>query len=137
MQRETSIGKGAEDKTDGLKRAVLHLQRCVRAVFLSLSLSISFSLSLSLYLSLSIYLSIYLYLYLSFYLPFSPSKFLSHSLSLSLSLCVCSSLVVTIVNFIRSNHFHHLLYNPNNIFIHIYYILLSCYCYKLVIFSNI
>ena len=126
MQRETSIGKGAEDKTDGLKRAVLHLQRCVRAVFLSLSLSISFSLSLSLYLSLSIYLSIYLYLYLSFYLPFSPSKFLSHSLSLSiyLSLCVCSSLVVTIVNFIRSNHFHHLLYNPKNIFIHTYYIFL-------------
>ena len=135
MQRETSIGKGAEDKTDGLKRAVLHLQRCVRAVFLSLSLSISFSLSLSLYLSLSIYLSIFISIYLSISLSL-PLNF-SISLSLSLSLCVCSSLVVTIVNFIRSNHFHHLLYNPNNIFIHIYYILLSCYCYKLVIFSNI
>ena len=76
MQRETSIGKGTGDKTDVLKRAVLHLQRYVLLIAILLlvfTFSISFYISQFLISHLSLSLSLSLSLTLSHFLPLSSS----------------------------------------------------------------
>ena len=99
MQRETSIGKGTGDKTDVLKRAVLHLQRYVLHIKIGSYLMVSFHIFLSF---ITIFLSFTFCLLLSLFFSFPPfiSLFSSPILSsifTSFPIWFCSVLLCSVV----------------------------------------